>query len=165
MKKLTAIADFKLGVGIPNFLNNKEFRDNLKLCDGRYIVTFEKAYRKRSNSQNSSIWAVPYVLIQNALIAEGYEEAKGEKGKLYVHEICKENCLPVEYVDQLKEEHKEKCLISKNSGQIISMPFRLTTKKMTTVQCMEYYSNLQNFGYEFFSIEIPDPEKNYKINL
>ena len=33
---------------------------------------------------------------------------------------------------------------------------------MKTIEMMEYYSNLQDFGKQWFNVDIPDPDPEYK---
>lgn len=159
MKKLTAIWDIKDGV--VHVVHRDKFKDAVKnLPNGRYICIIEKAYRKRSNNQNATFWAIAYRIIQEAL-----EDTTGEKvTPEFVHELCKDKCLPPDYVEQLKEDHenKEPELINEETGEVYKSPFRLTTTKMTTTQAMEYYRNMQEFGREWLGCDIPEPAPNYK---
>lgn len=152
MKTLTTVCDLQAGKA--SFVKEKEFKEALKcLPDGRYIVTFEKNYRQRSGQQNKTFWGIAYKIIQQGLIEQGYLEARSSE---WVHELCKENCLPYKYKERLKNVAK-KHLINEKSGEEIELPIRLTTTEMTTVEAMEYYSNMQNFAAEFLGCDIPDP--------
>jgi hypothetical protein len=152
MNNLTAVCDIKAGK--TSFVKENEFKQAIKcLADGRYLVTFEKQYKHRSGQQNKTFWGIAYKIIQQGLIEQGYSEAKNKE---WVHEFCKENCLPGEYVQRLKQV-EIKPLINEKTGEVIEMPFRLTTTQLTTIEAMEYYTNMQNLAAEFLGCEIPDP--------
>lgn len=154
MRNLTAICDIKAGKAI--FVKEKEFKQAIQcLSDGRYLVTFEKQRKIRSGQQNKTFWGIAYKIIQQGLIEAGHEEA----GSIdFVHEICKENCLPLDYKEKLLSEPVES-IVNKNTGEVIDLPNRLTTTKMSTVEAMEYYQNMQKFAAEFLGCYIPDPNE------
>jgi hypothetical protein len=131
----------------------KESISNLK--DGNYLLTIEKFYKIRSIQQNRATFGIPYKLLRNC-----FSEAFGEPVSIeFVHEFCKERFLPDDYVEQLKEDwQKSKILTNYETGLEIEIPFRLTTTKLSTVQEIVYYQNMQKFGAEFFQIDIPDPD-------
>jgi hypothetical protein len=133
----------------------KESISNLK--DGNYLLTIEKFYRVRSIQQNRATFGIPYKLLRSC-----FSEAFGEAVSIeWTKEFCKERFLPADYVEQLKEDwNKSKILTNYETGQEIEIPFRLTSTKMSTVQQMEYYQNMQKFGAEFFQIDIPDPDSS-----
>ena len=156
MNELIAIGNMKDGV--MTIVKRKQFEEAIKLLtNGRYIIKFYKHYKKRSNAQNNSFWGIPYTLIYEALINLGHYDMTLEKAA----EVCKENCLPSEYIEKLKSEQKE-TIINIKTGEIIEMPFRLTTTKLTTIWAMEYYRNMQQFGAEYLGIDIPDPDSDWK---
>jgi hypothetical protein len=130
-----------------------------KLKDGNYLLSIEKFYKPRSTQQNKAKFGIPYKLLRSY-----FQDAFGESVSIeWVHEYCKENFLPEDYKEQLKEEwEKIKILVNYNTNKEIEIPFRLTTTKMSTIQEIEYYHNMQKFGAEFFEIDIPDPDINYK---
>lgn len=126
-----------------------------KLPDGNYFFTIEKFYKLRSVQQNRAKFGIAYKILK-ACFSESYGESVSIE---FVHEYCKQNFLPAGYVERLKEEHeKNKILVNYNTGQEIEIPFRLTTTKLTTIEEMEYYKNMQRFCAEFFNQDIPDPE-------
>lgn len=129
------------------------------LPEGDYFLILEKIYAKRSIKQNRAKFGIPYKILQSCFI-----ESTGERVSIdWIHEFCKERFLPGEYVEQLREEwEQKKSILIEKSGEVIEMPFRLTTTKMNTVQEMKYYESMQRFGSEFFYVDIPDPDPNYK---
>jgi hypothetical protein len=167
MKKITAIADLKEG-GKLLILKEKEFKDALKISlPGRYFLTLEKAYKKRSTKQNSAMWAIPYRVLQDCFSKEW-----GKRISLtFVHEFCKnpENrIIPEEYIERIKDEwdnYPANKIVNKNTGEVITIPFVPTTTKMRTVEMMEYYANLQNFLMEWFGADCPDPDPNWKDEI
>lgn len=129
------------------------------LPDDEYILSLEKAYVRRSKKQHNSFFGVAYRVLQNC-----FYEATGEFVTTeFVHEFAKARFLPGQYVERLKEEHANKPqFLNKNTGEVVEVPFILTTTKMTTVEAMDYYLNMQRFCAEFFNTDLPDPDKNYK---
>ncbi|MCK9281324.1 MAG: hypothetical protein M0P71_11930 [Melioribacteraceae bacterium] len=163
MIKIFGLAD--IDKGKLSLLKEKEFKEAIgNVPKGRYFITLEKVYRKRSLKQNNSLWAIPYKILINCFIdAFGHNVTEA-----WVHNFCKENLLPEEYLERIKKEwdnDPKNQLINKLSGEIIVLQFEPTTRKMTTVECMEYYENLQNFGCEYFGAEIPEPDKDWKKKL
>jgi len=151
-----------------SIVNEDKFKTALKVATpGRYFLTLEKAYNKRSLSQNNSIFGISYKILQECFIQSFGEYVTIE----WVHNYCKnpENkIIPESYIERLKDEYlqKEKIAIpNKNTGEFISMPFEVTTTKMSTVEMMEYYSNLQDFALNYFETEIPGPDPDWKNKL
>lgn len=129
-----------------------------KLKDGNYWLSLEKFYKRRSNQQNRAKFGIAYKILR-ACFSESFGCSVSIE---WVHEFCKERFLPAEYVEKLRAEWEQsKILINYQTGQEIEIPFRLTTTKMTTVEEMEYYQNMQVFCAEFFGQEIPDPDPDY----
>lgn len=130
-----------------------------KLKDGRYFFTLEKFYKLRSIEQNKSWFGIPYKILRSCF-AESYGHSISTE---FIHEFCKERFLPEAYVNRIKAEFEQNnTLVSETTGEVIKLKFRLTTTKLSTVEGMEYYKNMQKFGAEFFGVDIPDPEINHK---
>ena len=137
--------------------------------DERVLLTIETLHNKRSTKQNSSNYGIAEKILRE-LFSEsfGYDVSK-EKA----HILCMENCLPEDYVEQLKEEYNscENEVVSNITGLCKKQPFVLTTAKMTTVQSNQYYVNMQLFALEYFAPVdqkkniIPDPDPDYKNKL
>lgn len=141
----------------------KKLADAFKqLKDGKYFLILEKFYKKRSTQQNRAKFGIAYKILQSCFI-----QATGESVSIeWVHEFCKERFLPAEYVEMLKQEYLQKTrfIVNNETGEEIEIPMRLTTTKLSTVQEIEYYQNMQKFCAEFFNTQIPDPQTNYKDN-
>lgn len=138
----------------------KKLKESIaKFKDGNYLLYIEKFYKQRSSQQNRAKWGIPYKILRAC-----FSDSFGYNVSIdWVHNFCKERFLPEDYVEQLKAEWEQnKVLVNYETGQEIEMPFILTTTKMNTVQEMEYYKNMQLFGAEFFNVDIPDPDPNYK---
>lgn len=161
MNHIIGIADKKNGEKLKMLCRDK-FADAVNsLSEGRYSIEIRKVYNKRSGKQNNSIWGIAYKIIQGCL-----SEATGENVSLeIVHEFCKERFLPADYVERINQDHKSddrNTIVNENTGEAITIPFRLTTTKMTTVEGIEYYKKMQKFCAEFFYTEIPDPNPDWK---
>lgn len=155
MKRIEAIATIKNSK--LEIVRRDKFASAISdLPEGRYSLTLEKIYNRRSVQQNRAKFGIAYKILRECFV-----EATGESVSIdYVHEFCKRNFLPSEYVERLKNEHQSKQIVSESTGEVIEMPFMLTTTKMTTVEEMEFYANLQKFAAEFFGTEIPSPNEH-----
>lgn len=134
--------------------NRSNFESAVKSApQGTYFLTLEKFYKQRSIQQNKARFGVLYKTLK-----AGFIEVFGESVDIeYIHDICKQNCLPSEYVERLKKEHKENNKkIKKKKGYMLAMPFRLTTTKLTTLEEMEYCENIRKFAAEYLQIELPE---------
>lgn len=141
----------------------KQLIKNLK--NGRYIQIIERVENKRSLDQNNSLWGIPYLFFEKALLENG--EFLHRPSKQQVHEYCMHYCLPEDYKERIRKEYDETpAMIDKRTGEMFKSAFRLTTTKLSTVDAMHYYENLQNFYAEYFSSGptdlIPDPDKSKK---
>lgn len=153
MNKLTSICDIKKGK--LHIIKRDKFATAVQtLPAGRYTLTLEKIYRRRSTQQNKTFWGLAYKILQQGFYELGWDNAD----ETFVHEWAKANCLPAEYVERLKKIHAEKC-VNKDSGEILDIPFVLTTTQMTTVEGIEYYRNMQRLGAELLGVDIPDPNE------
>lgn len=139
-----------------------------ELPSGRYIVKIEKVFNNRSLEQNNSIWAIPYKYFEQALTESGQLQ---NPSKQQIHEWCMHYCLPEEYKERIKAVWKaQEPLADIRTGELFKTAFRLTTTKMSTVDAMHYYENMQNFYAEYFSSgdekdAIPEPIKDWKKKL
>lgn len=138
--------------------------DNLE--PGRYIYIVEKQLNKRSLEQNNAMWAIPYLYFENSLVEAGQLQ---NPSKQQVHEWCMHYCLPEDYKERIRKEYDaQEPLVDIRTGELFKPSFRLTTTKMSTVDAMHYYENMQNFYAEWFAKDekdqIPDPIKNWKQN-
>lgn len=163
MIKIFGLAD--IDKGKLSLLKEKEFKEALRNAPkGRYFITLEKVYRKRSIKQNNSLWAIPYKILRDCFIDSfGHNVTEA-----WVHNFCKENLLPAGYRERILKEWNEdpkNQIINKLSGEVITLKFEPTTRKMTTIECIEYYENLQNFGCEYFMADVPDPDPDWKKKL
>lgn len=131
------------------------------LVNGRYRQTIEKIYENRTDKQNNALWAIPYEIMQRCII----EVTGAYISKKEMHEtIAMPNCLPKDYIERIKKEWEDDPgIVNKKTGQVIKPAFRLTSTKMTTVEMMKYYQNLQDFLWEMFEAECPDPDPLYKF--
>lgn len=128
-----------------------------KLSDGRHFVYVETFFSRRSVKQNKTYWGLAYKLILNELITLGWKGID----EISVHEMCKENCLPEEYVLFLKKKYDEET-VNKNTGEVLEVPFRLTTKYLDTKQGAEYFENIRLFWEPKLNFTIPDPDPRWR---
>jgi len=113
--------------------------------EGKYKLTIEKVYNRRSNPQNAYLWGVVYPLVKDGLIDAGFDEFKQDFDCEMTHELCKFRFLKKDIVNE--------------DGEVIETLG--STAKLTTVQFMEYLGNIQKWSSEYLQIFIPDPDPNY----
>ena len=109
------------------------------LTNGRYRVSIEKLYRKRSNPQNAYLWGVVYPLVLQGFNQVGYNLIDNEE----VHSFCKNRFL-------------KKMLVS-DSGEMFETIG--STRKLTTMEFNEYIENIKQFAYEYLNMNIPEPNE------
>jgi len=146
--------------------NFDDYKQRLKeLPSGRYIQKTEKVFNNRSLEQNNAMWAIPYKYFEQALTESGQLH---DPSKNQIHEWAMHYCLPEDYKERIKAEWTaQEPLTDIRSGELFKTAFRLTSTRMTTVDAMNYYRNMQDFYAEYFSSGkekdvIPGPVKNYK---
>lgn len=111
-----------------------------QVCDGLYRLEVRRIRKPRSNDQNGWLWGCIYPMLLDGLIEQGWEFTRIEQ----VHEFFK-NLLARESV------------VNKHTGEIVEFPS--STALMDTLTFSTYCEKLREYGREFLSIEIPDPEK------
>lgn len=143
-----------------------KFKQAIKaLPDGFYTIVIEQTGNIRSIKQNNSMWGIAYQYYKKALTDTGQYKYISNK---QVHDWCMHHCLPEDYKERiLKEWQDDPGMIDLKTGEVFKSAFRLTTTKMTRVDAMHYYDNLQAFYSEWFSSgqegdTIPDPDINWK---
>jgi hypothetical protein len=127
--------------------NRTLITDAIKSFEGKEIlIIFEKPKNKRSNPQNSYLWAVLYPITQQAIKNEWGEIWNIEK----VHEFYK---IQFNVIERVNEE----------TGQIIKLP--KSTTENTTTQQEEYHLQIREFLQEWFNITAPMPNEHLKLEL
>lgn len=127
--------------------NRTLITDAIKSFEGKEIlITFEKPKNKRSNLQNSYLWAVLYPITQQAIKNEWGEVWNIEK----VHEFYKMQFNLTEKINQ-------------ETGQIIKLP--KSTTENTTTQQEEYHLQIREFLQEWFNVTAPLPNENLILEL
>ena len=115
------------------------------LKDGRYLLTLERKYNKRSNAQNRYLWGVVYFLAKQGFFDIGYDLTIEQ-----VHDFFKDAFCKVEIASEV-------------TGEIRT--FTASTANLRTIEFMVYLSKIQQFASEELHIEIPDPESQTMINF
>jgi hypothetical protein len=165
--KLTRLETFfSMQSGKACYHDFDKFKELLRsLPDGYYIHKIEPVGRKRTIKQNNSMWGIPYLYFKRALVNSGnYKDISDDQ----VHQFCMHHCLPSDYKERiLKEYQNDPGMVDMTTGEIFKSAFRLTTTKMTTIDAMHYYENMQAFYSEWLSSGreddiIPDPDPKYK---
>lgn len=157
---------FTMQSGKAVYDNPDKFKDAIRaLQDGWYIHKITKVTNQRSLDQNNSIWGIPYQFFKRALENSGnYKDVSDRQ----VHDFAMHHCLPENYKERILNEWKDDPgMVDLKTGEVFKSAFRLTTTRMTTVDAMKYYENMQMFYSEWFSSgkegdTIPDPDPKKK---
>lgn len=133
MNKVEAFCEVKEGK--LHVIHSDRFKQAIKtLSDGRYRLTLEKNYRKRSNSQNAYLHGVVYPIVLQGLKDLGFSNVDP-------HELLKFKFLKKEIVS----EH----------GEVIETIG--STANLSTTEFMNYLAEIKQWGSEYLGVYIPDP--------
>ena len=127
-------------------INSRLFKSEVgKLPDGSYTLIIEKQYNRRSNPQNAYLWGVVYPIVRDGLIDTGFDEFKQDYDLEMTHELCKFRFLKTEIVSE--------------DGEV--MEIIGSTRRLRTVEFMEYLNSIGKWASEYLSVFIPEPDANY----
>lgn len=126
--------------------NLKPLYDHLKdALDGFYRIQVTRIRKPRSCDQNGWLWGCIYPMLLDALLDVGWEFTSVEQ----VHEF-------------FKAQMTADKVVNKNTGEIIQFP--ASTAQMDTLTFSTYCEQLRTYAREFLNVEIPDPDKFWRIN-
>lgn len=108
-------------------------------------ITVQRKRRRRGLAQNNYYWGVIVPIVTVALIDAGYKV-----GKEATHEF-------------LKATFNRREIINESTGEILSTVG--STTDMTTVEMMQYFSEITVWAAEFLGVEIPEPGEQIRIEL
>jgi hypothetical protein len=128
--------------------NRRKFSRELKEAfEGKRVrLTIEKIKKKRSSQQNRYLWGCVYEIAQEAFSEQGHIGVTKDE----VHEFLKNRFL---------SNGKE--VASRETGEVIKMGSTTTT--LSTVEFMDYVTQIQQFFSEFFNVNIPDPHEQLTL--
>lgn len=113
--------------------------------DGKYMIEVKLVRNPRSLDQNGWLFGCIYPMLLEALNNEGWEFTNVEQ----VHEFFKYQMIN----DQV---------INKYTGEIMTFPG--STAIMDTTTFSAYCEKLRDYARDYLNTEIPDPDKDWKIN-
>ena len=145
-KKITAYGKIEDGNLELSYLD-KFWNAVRSLPNGKYKLTIEKLYRKRSNEQNKFLWGVIYPIVRDGLVEVGYDEFNHDTDCEKTHSLCKYLFLKTE-------------MVNKKTGEIIETV--RSTAELTTIETMEYWACIDQWASEYLGVVIPDPDPNYE---
>lgn len=139
-------ADCRIKQGKLEFKQRSSFLTDLSAFpDGDYVITIEKAKKKRSIEQNRYYFGVVIPIVKQGLIDAGYRiTTEG------THEFLKSEFNVVE-------------LVNEHSGEIIKTIG--STSEMTTSKMMDYFAKITEWAAEFLNVQIPQPGEQIKIAI
>lgn len=134
----------KVNKGTLSLTNRPLFNDTIAcLRDGDYIMEIKEKKKKRSNSQNSYLWAVVNQMVCRRLIELG-------------HDVDLE-----ETHDFLKASFNYKEVVNESTGEVFKIP--KGTSGLSTEEFSEYIERVVRFGAEILGIIIPLPNEQMEI--
>ena len=141
-------------VQIQTSVNSGRFKRNRNIVldainsfEGKDVmITFEKVSKKRSNNQNAYYWGVLIPILQNSFRENWGEIWNKEKA----HDFCK---MQFNFIEKINE----------STGEIVRVP-KSTTENTTTAQ-EELHSEIRNFIFEWFEVNVPLPNESISLEL
>ena len=125
----------------------REVRDALKTFAGkRVVVSVDRKYNRRSNSQNRFFHGVVLQVIGDALIEAGYNEARSAE---WVKDFVKVNCLTQDVITE--------------DGQVFKSIRK--TSELTTSEFNDLIATVQQWAAENLGVYVPDPNEQLEIEL
>ncbi len=119
----------------------KEFREQVKVFEGKRVeVTVKRVKKNRSNEQNSYYWGVVIPVVMSGLRDIGYDGLTSSE----VHDFLK---------NKFAINGRE--IINPNTGEVAKI--NKTTTTMSTTEMMDYIEQVTRFAAEWLNIEIPSP--------
>ena len=112
--------------------------------DGIYLVEIKRVRKPRSNDQNGWLWGCIYPMLLDGLNDAGWDFVDVEQ----VH-------------DFFKAQMTADKVVNKETGEIIEFP--RSTARMDTVAFSTYCERLRDYAREYLNVEIPDPDKYWRL--
>ena len=116
----------------------------VQAADGVYLVEVKKVHKPRTNDQNGWLWGCIYPLMLDALNDAGWDFVNVEQ----VHEF-------------FKSIMTKESVVNKETGEIVEFP--TSTATMNTVAFSAYCEKLRDYASEYLNVEIPDPDKYWRL--
>ena len=115
-----------------------------QVLDGIYQVEVKKVRKPRSNDQNGWLWGCIYPMLLDALNDAGWEFVDVEQ----VHEF-------------FKAQMTADKVVNRETVEIVEFP--TSTARMSTVAFSTYCERLREYAREYLNVEIPDPDKYWRL--
>lgn len=133
--------------GTVSDIKKKEIGSALRIHAGKRIVlTIERKYNKRSNSQNRFLHGVVIPIIQEGLIEAGWNEAKSFE---WTKDFIKSQCLVREFVNE-------------KTGEVKSAIGK--TSELTTSEFAELIDAIAQWGAEYLGVFVPMPGEQLEFS-
>jgi hypothetical protein len=138
MNSINCIGELKDGK--LHIVHREKFINSLQTCaNGKYSLSLEKIYNKRSVNQNAYYWAVVVPLVREGLYEVGYKLDNAD-----THEYLKETFLRGQKTNE-------------NTGEVKYI--NRSTASLKTVEFNEYFEKIIQWAAEYLSIKIPYPNE------
>lgn len=110
---------------------------------GIYNVIVKRWYKKATHRQFRYLYGCVYPLSWEALLDVGYEFTNIDQVDLF-----------------WKELFANKELLNRETGQLMRLP--LSKSEFVTIDELAYCDSIRNYCSEYLSVNIPDPDPDYK---
>ncbi len=142
--------------------SRKLFDQRIALApDGNYTMKIIKNRRTRSAAMNRYYWGVVIKMIVERLNELGHQiKLSGIHSKLEEF-LCQTNDKQVH--KNLKALFIEDITIDEDSGEIIKN--KKTTRTMTNIEFIEYYTPIYQWAAETIDLQIPLPNENFEVDI
>ena len=126
--------------------NRKRFdREVLTFAGKEVEVIVQRRRSKRSDQQNRYYWGGVVPIVCMGLNDIGYRINEAD-----THEYLKATFL-------------KDSIVNENTGELL--PMVGSTRKLTTVEFMEYIQDIQRWAAEFLGVNVPDPGEQIQIEM
>lgn len=116
----------------------------VQALNGTYQLEVKVVRRPRTNDQNGWLWGCIYPMLLDALLDAGWDFVSIEQ----VHEF-------------FKAQMTADKVVNKHTGEIVSFPS--STATMDTLTFSTYCEKLREYGREFLGVDIPDPDRYWRL--
>lgn len=127
--------------------NRNLIKDAIETFEGKQIVIkIEKFKKKRSTQQNRFYYGVIIPIVQNCLKEAGHIMTNES-----THDLIKLKFL------------KETLFVNETTGEVIE---RIkSTTELSTSQFMDLLTEINNFTFEYFGVNLPSPNDDLTLKL
>lgn len=142
-----------------HIVHRKRFDADLKVFRNQDVdLTIKKKRKRRSNPLNRYYFGVMVTMIVDGLKEMG-AKVKLSEHDMWMFEIIQFLNSDMAH-DYLKNRFIDKVKVDEDTGELVKT--EISTKDMTNIQFIEYYSPIYDWARDFLGIQIPLPNENFE---